>query len=529
MGRTIKVILYSRKGKGNKYPVKIRVLENRKSRFITLPFQVEPKYFLKSSRISTSHPNHEEYNLLIEKEIEKCKNEQKNEIKPEIKKINVFTDFEHKINFTLDDKYGNRKRHKTILIHLNNFWGNKNLNYGDIDKEFFEKFRKYLSRNIKPKNKIENIPSNNTINGYMKVLSSFLNEKKKEGKYIGDITELRSVIPKKTITSKIPLESEDIYKLENIPINYQQLRKVVFNSVNTFMFNFWSHGLRIGDCLSLKWGKIINNNIVLTIGKTNRKLYIPLNNQNCFRLLWNIEGYSELYDWKKKEFVFKLDTDNVSSKEFNNNYSSFLKSKYPYFDELLFRKIISYYQSIELWKKNSEDYHLGYFLKDPNFIFRDTILSKSFYDYVKNIDDNMNVLTNKLKDNRDLLLEHTHEYIKYYSSKEDKKNIFIFPFLRGLENETDIDIIHKKISSSTTLINKYLREIGSKLNIDSKITNHISRHSITSMSKKLGVDIYDLKNWLGHSSVKQTELYINSISSSENSLKNTKKINDLLG
>jgi len=30
----------------------------------------------------------------------------------------------------------------------------------------------------------------------------------------------------------------------------------------------------------------------------------------------------------------------------------------------------------------------------------------------------------------------------------------------------------------------------------------------------MGVDIYDLKNWLGHTSVKTTEGYVNSVDSS---------------
>jgi site-specific recombinase XerD len=49
------------------------------------------------------------------------------------------------------------------------------------------------------------------------------------------------------------------------------------------------------------------------------------------------------------------------------------------------------------------------------------------------------------------------------------------------------------------------------LEIEKKFSTHWSRHSITSISKGLGVDIYDLKNWLGHTSVKTTESYVNTV------------------
>ena len=77
------------------------------------------------------------------------------------------------------------------------------------------------------------------------------------------------------------------------------------------------------------------------------------------------------------------------------------------------------------------------------------------------------------------------------------------------------------------LINRSLQEIGHKLDINKRITNHLSRHSITSISKGLGVDIYDLKNMLGHTSVKQTEIYVNSLSTLT-SIENTKKISNIL-
>ena len=69
--------------------------------------------------------------------------------------------------------------------------------------------------------------------------------------------------------------------------------------------------------------------------------------------------------------------------------------------------------------------------------------------------------------------------------------------------------------------------VGCKEIIDKKISNHWSRHTITSISKSLGVDLYELKNWLGHTSVKTTENYVNTITT-HSSVRNSTKVKNLL-
>jgi site-specific recombinase XerD len=92
--------------------------------------------------------------------------------------------------------------------------------------------------------------------------------------------------------------------------------------------------------------------------------------------------------------------------------------------------------------------------------------------------------------------------------------------------------LNNKISSSVSLINKSLKVVGKEVDINKRLTNHLSRHSITSISKSLGTDVYDLKDMLGHTNIKQTEVYINSINTIQTSKENIKKVsnslNDLL-
>jgi integrase len=531
--RTIAVVLYPRKGKNNLYPVKIRFCENRKSKYIPLPIQIEKRFWLKSvSRISSSHPKHEEFNYIIDKKMKEYEEVYKVSNKFLNSNLNVFTDLEHKIKVELKNKYGNRKKHKTLYYHLEKFWGNQELNYFDIDKEFFLDFKNYLTENIKSRDALSNTPSENTIFGYLKVLSTFLNEQKREGKYLGDLSIIRKILPRKVPTPKRTLDLNDIWALDNTQIFNPFIRPLLFDSLNTFMFNFWSQGLRIGDCLRLKWGNIEDDLIVIKMGKTGRLLTIPLTDKNCFRLFWYLEDFPSLYDWEERSFLFKIKDyfDNEDDTEWgNHNFNIWkgIKEKFPRINEFMYDNFLEYYSLLKQWEQLSARYEIDYFSKDTNYHLRQNNHSKEYYDFIKDKNDELTYLDSEIKRVRKLFFDSIIHHIKNFSKKPENKNKYIFPFLKGMENETDINKLANKISSSTVLINRSLQEIGHKLEINKRITNHLSRHSITSISKGLGVDIYDLKNMLGHTSVKQTEIYVNSLSTLT-SIENTKKISNIL-
>jgi integrase len=527
MSKTISVVLYPRLNKNKKHPIKIRITENRVSKYFTLPIEVDKRYWVKTkNRISKSHPNFEEYNYIIETKLKEFENLLQISGRVITNELNVFDELNKKIERDLDNKYGNRKKHRTIYYHLEKFNGNKNLNFKDIDRDFLIRFKNYLENNIKPNVKNSDKPSINTINGYLKVFRTFLSEQKSLGKQMVDLSVFKKIIPRKNPTPKDSLEIIDIWKLDNFHINDPKMRKLLFNSLNTFMFNFWSQGLRIGDCLKLKWGNIKGNLIKLNMGKTDRFLTIPLTYNNCFRLLWCIDSYSSLYNWEEKKFNFIVGDSNEKEIH-NNNYKNYLIQTFPNFNEFVFNNLVIYYDKIEEWKTKTLPYNIDFYLKDSNIHIRETRFSKSYNDFMKGYNEELKNLYIELIVKKHILYESVYHHIIDYSSKKEFNNQYIFPFLKDKIYEPNSDKLNNKIGSSTSLINKSLKEIRVILDIKKIITNHISRHSITSISKSLGVDIYDLKNMLGHTSIKQTENYINSLSTIT-SIQNTININNLL-
>jgi integrase len=281
------------------------------------------------------------------------------------------------------------------------------------------------------------------------------------------------------------------------------------------MFNFWGNGLRIGDCLRLKWGNIQGDVIVVRMGKTKRVLTIPLTEKNIWRLFWYMDNIPKPYDWEKREW-YNWNGDNEISSDI----------KLDEFVEINFSNYLEYVLELENYKDEFVS-DVSYFLKDENIHIRGGRFSVEYNKYVKSqINDKFPY--DLMEEKKEVFNKSLINSIIEYSKDERNKHRYIFPFLRGYENETDITKLSNKVSSSVSLINKSLKVIGKEVNINKRLTNHLSRHSITSISKSLGTDIYDLKDMLGHTNIKQTEVYINSINTIQTSKQNTKRVSDTL-
>ena len=97
------------------------------------------------------------------------------------------------------------------------------------------------------------------------------------------------------------------------------------------------------------------------------------------------------------------------------------------------------------------------------------------------------------------------EIIKKYSHKDRK---YLFPILSEF-HETEIqksNRIHKVISK----VNKRLKEIGEELNLPLKLTTYVARHSQATVMKRAGVSTSVIREIMGHSSERITQIYLDS-------------------
>ena len=95
--------------------------------------------------------------------------------------------------------------------------------------------------------------------------------------------------------------------------------------------------------------------------------------------------------------------------------------------------------------------------------------------------------------------------IKKYHSDESP---YLFPILSSLhKTETQqANRIHKVISK----VNKRLREIGEELNLNVTLTTYVARHSQATVMKRAGVSTAVIREIMGHSSERVTQIYLDS-------------------
>lgn len=94
---------------------------------------------------------------------------------------------------------------------------------------------------------------------------------------------------------------------------------------------------------------------------------------------------------------------------------------------------------------------------------------------------------------------------KYISGKT--KDEFIFPIIYRKTPQEQ----YKDVEWARARYNKKLKKIALLCDIEESLTSYIGRHSFASIARNLGIPIANISDMLGHSSIKTTEIYLDSL------------------
>lgn len=72
-------------------------------------------------------------------------------------------------------------------------------------------------------------------------------------------------------------------------------------------------------------------------------------------------------------------------------------------------------------------------------------------------------------------------------------------------------MLDNAISRATSLYNKGLKSIGKKAGIAKNISSHVARHTFATIVRSKGMDLFDLRDFLKHSNVRETQIYAGTI------------------
>ena len=116
------------------------------------------------------------------------------------------------------------------------------------------------------------------------------------------------------------------------------------------------------------------------------------------------------------------------------------------------------------------------------------------------------------------LVRQALQILDLYRGEDQKPDDYIFPFLNSKLDYSNPTVLARQLSSKTTIINTNLKTLAKKVKINKTISSHIARHSFADVARKKRIDLYDISEAVGHSSLRVTEQYIASFD--DNSLDN---------
>jgi integrase len=94
-----------------------------------------------------------------------------------------------------------------------------------------------------------------------------------------------------------------------------------------------------------------------------------------------------------------------------------------------------------------------------------------------------------------------------YKPKKAEKEHYVFPMLQNGLNEKDLRLVDNEISSATAYINKNLKILATKAEIDKPISFHISRHTFATRALRKGISIDKVSKLMGHAAIRETQVY----------------------
>jgi len=512
-------VLWSRKNKDGMFPLKVRVTINRKSKYYPLGVFIKKTDWSEFRKlVKSSHPEFNKINFNLQNLLEQLETKYQNSESDEKDTtiVNSLSDYIRKqiSQKSKGNKFYTSKRYNTLLQHLIAYWGNDNIYFYDLNADFVLEFRYFLETNIESRG-LDGKPSMNTVNNYLKALSALINKAIDDGVFNGKTPFKKGHVPDKKRSSKITLNRDEMWFLGNLNESMEGMNKGIWDAKNLFLFSFWSQGIRVGDALQLKYGSFSDGYFEIVMEKTKGKHRFPLTENNVIYLMDYIPGVPPFYDWVEKLFV---STNLKEGKD--EHFKAFGEIPYPLpkeiellggytmfqGDRMALYRVLKGQLPIINQRMRQEDRVRTYF--DDNL----ELYSSEFYQKMKERANPIDLhYFNALEESTRLYRRLCMSFFVEFAQNPKNKDTFIFPYLRGLESDRT-NKRWNKISSSTALINKNLRKISERYQIR-KFSTHYARHTFTSLSKEMGVDIYDLKQWLGHSSVKVTEGYINTVDS----------------
>ncbi len=302
---TTKIILFKHKAKkNNEAPLYLRLIKDRKPKYVSLKLYVLPKYWdADKEKVKPSHPNSVRINNYLAERTRAAldsilETETDDPSAPAaVLKYSVmgvsnedFFTFSYKLikQYQSKGQIGSYKKYISVLKKLKDFIGQKEFTFNQLTLKFIKDFEYHMRTSLKNKS--------NTIVSNLKGIRHLIAEAVKE-----------NVIPAKRNpflyykmqwkqSERIFLTEEEIEAIANLELPSNSMK---YHVRNIYIFACFAGGIRVADLLSLKWVNFSGDHILLSTQKTGSVISVKLPK----RALSILELYQN-DDAKKDDYIF---------------------------------------------------------------------------------------------------------------------------------------------------------------------------------------------------------------------------------
>ncbi len=507
-------------------------------RNIKLP-PIEMKYWNSLKQVVRStFPQYKEYNEEIEKALEELKTN--NEVRSvPTSKLPLIASCEKLIENNYP-KHSTKIRYKSVLLSFKNFikftYKKDDILVNNLNPSFFNEYINYITTQQKF--------GQNNIKLYISVLKTFL--KKLEKTY--EINLMPNFYDKIVVLKKLPqkkkiLPKEDFFKILNTPVKNKKLEE----TRQIFLFQVYAAGMRFSDVCTLRYKDFSIDYIkglpeirFIKFQRKTRKIINTLVSFRCIRILANFLPTNKLNEEEKNRLHYYVNSGNLINrvKADNHDFDSIKETlTVDLNNEIISRHFfkneitVCVNDLIPLLENHTDALLTKYKKQGLDDVKIDVLISND-----KNItyfNALIDVVRKRIKKKlEEITLNEENLNLEFYKiiakilrdCKNNKPFDFVFPLLNNndFKNITTDDgfsnvnlnqqIILKR---SLDYFNNHLGRLCDKLEIN-KISSHYARNSFGSLLLSLkteeSVDMYSLKEAMGHASISQTESYLHSLS-----------------
>lgn len=105
------------------------------------------------------------------------------------------------------------------------------------------------------------------------------------------------------------------------------------------------------------------------------------------------------------------------------------------------------------------------------------------------------------------VVEKVRIIMESYRNLFEKASRYVFPLIEVCAPGSGHFQEDRAIHSATVIVNHRLKKIAERAGLGKSVSSHVGRHSFATMLISKGANIYDVKELLGHSDVRVTQVY----------------------